>query len=236
MSIEVSVLLPTYNEAGNIIHLIQKIINEFENLNIDFEIIVIDDNSPDKTANIVTYTFQSDNRIILLSRDQKLGLGSAYIHGLQYANGNYILIMDADFSHEPESIPIFWETIKKEKSDIVIGSRYISNGKIENWNWKRRLVSFIANSLTRLILTVPISDLTGSFRLYNKNAIRTCAPLVQGKGYVFQMEILVHAHTLGYKINQVPIHFRERRAGTSKFCFAEVWQFFKALYYLQKIC
>lgn len=233
--IEISVLLPTYNEATNVVLLIQKILEQIDLLKITGEIIVIDDNSPDKTAAAVQSAFEFENRIKVHSRTKKLGLGTAYLYGLQFATGKYILIMDADFSHEPTSISDFWTTLQEKKCDIVAGSRYIESGKIENWNWKRRLVSFVANSLTKMMLNVNSSDLTGSFRLYNKEVFKQCASFVQGKGYVFQMEILVHACRLKYKIVEVPIFFRERRSGYSKFCIREIWEFLKALFYLKNI-
>lgn len=230
--LQLSVILPTFNEAGNIVPLVHKIIQEVSALSLTFEVVIVDDSSPDRTADVARLEFENDERVLVFSRPQKLGLGTAYCFGLARSKGEHILIMDADFSHEPESIRDLLGTMRTRGSDISIGSRYMQGGSIQNWTIARRVVSSVANFLAYRALRVPLSDLTGSFRVYRREVIEACAPLVKGAGYVFQMEILVRAHRMGYVVHETPIHFKERREGVSKFGVREVYEFLCALWYL----
>ncbi|GFG34300.1 hypothetical protein Cfor_07095 [Coptotermes formosanus] len=161
-----SILLPTYNEHDNLAIIVWLIVKYMEKSDYDYEIIVIDDGSPDGTLEVgkQLQEIYGSEKIVLRPREKKLGLGTAYIHGIKHATGNFIVIMDADLSHHPKFIPEF---IKKQKSgnfDVVSGTRYIGTGGVFGWDFRRKLVSRGANFLTQLLLRPGASDLTGSFR------------------------------------------------------------------------
>ncbi|KAF4633473.1 hypothetical protein G7Y89_g4653 [Cudoniella acicularis] len=206
-----SVILPTYNERRNLPVIVSLINDSFTKNNLDYEIIIVDDGSPDGTANIAKQLQKAfPRRIILKERAGKLGLGTAYIHGLHFASGNFIIIMDADFSHHPKFIP---EMIRKQATndyDIVTGTRYASDGGVYGWDLKRKLISKGANI----------------FRLYKKDMLHDVITKVQSKGYVFQMELIVLAKSMGYSIAEVPISFVDRVYGDSKLSEDEITQYF----------
>ncbi|KAL1115266.1 hypothetical protein AAG570_007297 [Ranatra chinensis] len=200
----------------------------------DYEIIVIDDGSPDGTLEIAEklQEIYGKEKIVLKPRAKKLGLGTAYVHGMKHATGNFIVIMDADLSHHPKFIPRFIALQKSKDYDIVSGSRYIAGGGVHGWDLKRKTVSRGANFLTQLMLRPGASDLTGSFRLYKKDVLQRLVDVCVSKGYVFQMEMLVRARNLGYTIGEVPITFVDRVYGESKLGGSEIVQFVKGLLYL----
>ncbi|KAJ1501705.1 dolichol-P-mannose synthesis, partial [Coelomomyces lativittatus] len=199
-----SVLLPTYNERKNLPVIVWMLVKVFKENHIDFEIIIIDDNSPDGTLDIAKELQQlyGSQRIILRPRPGKLGLGTAYVHGIHNATGNYIIIMDADMSHHPKFIPNFIELQKKENLDIVTGTRYAQNGGVFGWNLRRKLTSRVANYIATVLLQPKVSDLTGSFRLYKKDVLEKIISETISKGYVFQMEMMVRARHLGFTIGE----------------------------------
>jgi len=171
-------------------------------------------------------------RILLRPRPGKLGLGTAYIHGLQHACGDYIIIMDADLSHHPKYIP---EMIRKQAAtgaDIISGTRYAPGGGVYGWNFKRKLTSRGANTLAQALLQPGISDLTGSFRLYRKGCLQRLMRQCKSKGYAFQMEIAVRARRMGLSIGEVPIVFVDRVYGASKLGGAEIAMYLKGLAHL----
>ncbi|TVY39142.1 Dolichol-phosphate mannosyltransferase subunit [Lachnellula occidentalis] len=215
-----SVILPTYNERRNLPVIVSLINDSFTKNNLDYEIIIVDDGSPDGTANIARQLQKAfPRRIILKERAGKLGLGTAYIHGLQSATGNFVVIMDADFSHHPKFIP---EMIRKQATndyDIVTGTRYAGDGGVYGWDLKRKLISKGANIFADTLLRPGVSDLTGSFRLYKKDM------LSDSKGYVFQMELIVLAKSMGYSVGEVPISFVDRVYGDSKLSEDEIGQY-----------
>ncbi|XP_027737098.1 dolichol-phosphate mannosyltransferase subunit 1 isoform X2 [Empidonax traillii] len=194
-----SVLLPTYNERDNLPLVVWLLVRTFRDSGIDFEIIIIDDGSPDGTQEIAKQLekIYGSDKILLRPRPRKLGLGTAYIHGMKHATGNFIVIMDADLSHHPKFIPEF-----------------ISRG---------------ANFLTQVLLRPGASDLTGSFRLYRKEVLQKLMEKCVSKGYVFQMEMIVRARQLGYTIGEVPISFVDRVYGESKLGGNEIVSFLKGL-------
>lgn len=201
---------------------------------IDYEIIVIDDNSPDGTQAVVSklqVTFGKD-KILLRPRSGKLGLGTAYIHGLKHASGDFVIIMDADLSHHPKYIPSMIRAQVAANADIVSGTRYLSGGGVYGWDFKRKLTSRGANTLAQALLAPGMSDLTGSFRLYRKTCLESLMQNVKSKGYAFQMEIAVRARRAGLKIAEVPIVFVDRVYGTSKLGGAEIVMYLKGLIYL----
>lgn len=229
-----SILLPTYNEHDNLAIIVWLIVNYMDKSDYEYEIIIIDDGSPDGTLDVGKQLekIYGSEKIILRPREKKLGLGTAYIHGIKYATGNFILIMDADLSHHPKFIPEF---IKKQKSgnfDVVSGTRYIGSGGVYGWDFKRKLVSRGANFLTQLLLRPGASDLTGSFRLYKKDVLQQLIESCISKGYVFQMEMIIRARQQGYSIGEVPITFVDRVYGESKLGGSEILQFARGLLYL----
>lgn len=201
---------------------------------MDYEIIIIDDGSPDGTSDIAKHLQQiyGEERIVLRPRASKLGLGTAYIHGLQHAKGDFIIIMDADLSHHPKFIPQMIEKQKETASQIVIGTRYSGTGGVYGWDIKRKLISRGANFLTQVLLRPGVSDLTGSFRLYTRDALAQLVSVCVSKGYVFQMEMAVRAKSLGYRVEEIPITFVDRFYGESKLGGSEIFQFVKGLLYL----
>ncbi|CAD6997465.1 probable dolichol-phosphate mannosyltransferase [Ceratitis capitata] len=229
-----SILLPTYNEKENLPIIIWLIVKYLSESGYKYEIIVIDDGSPDGTMDVAKdlQKIYGAKTIILRPRASKLGLGTAYIHGIKHATGDFIIIMDADLSHHPKFIPKFIELQAKEDYDIVSGTRYSGDGGVFGWDFKRKLISRGANFLSQILLRPNASDLTGSFRLYKKNVLEKCIASCVSKGYVFQMEMLVRARQHGYSIGEVPITFVDRLYGSSKLGGTEIVQFAKNLLYL----
>jgi dolichol-phosphate mannosyltransferase len=208
------VIIPTYNEAENI----EKIIDAVLKQSPELSVLVIDDNSPDKTADIVKRIKANNPRINLLERPGKLGLGTAYIAGFKYAINNgydYCFEMDADFSHDPNDLPRFIEQI--DKYDLVIGSRYCEGVSVVNWPMKRLLLSFFACMYARIVTGCPIRDLTAGFKCYKRTALEGInLDKIKSDGYGFQIEIDFMIWRKKFKIKEIPIIFVERRAGTSK--------------------
>lgn len=234
MTPKYSILLPTYNEKENLPIIVWLIDKSMTENNHDYEIIIIDDGSPDGTleaAKQLEKIYGSD-KIVLRPRVKKLGLGTAYIHGIKHARGDFIIIMDADLSHHPKYIPQFIKKQKEGNYDLVSGTRYIGDGGVNGWDFKRKLISRGANYLTQVLLRPGASDLTGSFRLYKKDVLQKLVESCVSKGYVFQMEMIVRARKLGYKIGEVPISFVDRLYGESKLGGNEIFQFVKGLLYL----
>jgi len=173
-----------------------------------------------------------EDKIVLRPREKKLGLGTAYIHGIKHATGNFVIIMDADLSHHPKFIPKFIEKQAHGNLDIVTGTRYAGEGGVFGWDFRRKLVSRGANFLTQIMLRPGCSDLTGSFRLYKKEVLEKLVQACVSKGYVFQMEMIVRARQFGFSIGEVPISFVDRVYGESKLGGSEIVQFAKGLLYL----
>lgn len=213
-----SVILPTYNEKNNLPLIVYMLDKTFSKQLIDWEVIIVDDNSPDGTQEVAKKLINifDKKRIQLVTRSSKQGLGSAYRYGLEFAKGNFIIIMDADLSHFPEDILKFIKKQKEQNYDVVTGTRYQKEGGIYGWGIMRKLTSKVANLLASTMLLVNFSDLTGSFRLYKKSAFKEIIESTKSKGYVFQMEILVRAKKKNYSIAEVPISFVDRLYGDSK--------------------
>lgn len=208
------VIIPTYNEMENIPKLIPIVLSQNDSINI----LIVDDNSQDGTAQYVIEQKKNNNRIHLLQREKKLGLGTAYIAGFKYAlanNYDYIFEMDADFSHEPTEIPNFLKAVKD--NDLVLGSRYIDGVRVLNWPMRRLLLSFFASVYTRIITGMPIRDATGGFKCFRKKVLESIdLNKVQSNGYSFQIEMTFKAYKKGFKIKEIPIVFMDRVKGTSK--------------------
>lgn len=200
----------------------------------EHEVIVVDDNSPDKTYEVAEELAQmyGKDRVRLLKRAGKLGLGSAYIDGLKLCTGNFVFLMDADMSHHPRHMADFIAKQRAENLDVVTGTRYAHGGGIAGWDLKRVITSRGANLLANLMLQPSVSDLTGSFRLYKREVLEDLMTRVNGRAYVFQMEVIVRAEKAGYTIGEVPICFVDRLYGESKLGANEIIAYAKGLWAL----
>lgn len=211
---EVSVVIPTYNERENISRLIPEILRQDDRISV----LVVDDNSPDGTADVVQAMAEKNNRIRLLRRPGKLGLGSAYREGFAFAlaqGAHYVIEMDADFSHDPYSIPEL--LAKAETFDLVIGSRYMNGVSVVNWPIRRLLLSYSASVYTRLITGLRISDCTSGFKCFRREVLEVLdIANVSSDGYSFQIEMNFLSMEKGFTIGEIPIIFIDRHAGTSK--------------------
>ncbi|MCC6865874.1 MAG: polyprenol monophosphomannose synthase [Ignavibacteria bacterium] len=209
------IIIPTYNESENIVN----IINELLKINysdVTINILVIDDNSSDGTAALVKDL--NNNRVDLIERPGKMGLGTAYIRGFNYAfenNYDYVFEMDADFSHDPNAIPAFFD--KLNCHDLVIGSRYIEGIAVVNWPLSRLMISIGASYYTRLITFLPVKDVTAGFMAYRVDSLKQIdLTKVRSNGYSFQVEMKFRMWKKGFKLCEIPIVFIDRRAGVSK--------------------
>lgn len=229
-----SILLPTYNEVENLPIIIWLIVKYMEESELAYEIIVVDDGSPDGTQDVAKQLqdIYGEDKIVLKPRTKKLGLGTAYMHGIKYATGNFIVIMDADLSHHPKFIPKMVELQRYLDLDMVSGTRYAQDGGVYGWDFKRKLISRTANFITQILLRPGASDLTGSFRLYKKDVLEKLIQSCVSKGYVFQMEMIIRARQFNYTIGEVSITFVDRLYGQSKLGGSEIFQFIKGLLYL----
>jgi len=215
-------ICPTYNELNNIDILIKKIFS----LKIKTDLLIIDDNSPDGTSDIVKRYMKKNNNIFLIPRKRKLGLGTAYCAGFKYAlenNYDYIIQMDADLSHNPKDIEKLIDYSKKY--DLIIGSRYIKGVNVINWPISRLLLSYCANIYARFITRVPIWDLTGGFKCFNAKVLKSLnLNQIKSEGYSFQIEINFLAYYKGFKLKEIPIIFTDRTIGESKMNKNIVWE------------
>ncbi|CAN3374390.1 hypothetical protein DIURU_000730 [Diutina rugosa] len=229
-----SVILPTYNERKNLPILVYLLAKTMDQHKLDWEVVIVDDASPDGTQEIAKQLIDvfGKEHIQLRPRAGKLGLGTAYVHGLQYVTGNFVIIMDADFSHHPEAIPQFIAKQKEGNYDIVTGTRYAGDGGVYGWDFKRKLVSNGANFLASTVLRPHVSDLTGSYRLYKKEVLQKIIAATVSKGYVFQMEMMVRARSMGFTIGEVPIAFVDRLYGESKLGGDEIVGYLKGVWTL----
>ncbi|MBI5170810.1 MAG: polyprenol monophosphomannose synthase [Candidatus Eisenbacteria bacterium] len=216
------VIVPTYNELENIEELLTRVLG----LPYDLHILIVDDNSPDGTANVVKEWQKKTDRVHLLQRPGKMGLGSAYRDGFRYALANgaeYIFEMDADFSHDPDALGQFLENIGDV--DIVLGSRYLHGVTVVNWPLSRLILSYTANLYTRIITGLPLMDATGGFKCFRRRALEGIKlDRVKSEGYSFQIEMSFRCWKRGFKIKEIPIIFVDRRAGVSKMSRKIIWE------------
>jgi dolichol-phosphate mannosyltransferase len=208
------IIIPTYNEADNVSKIIPEVLAQDEGFNV----LIVDDNSPDGTAKLVKDMQRTDPRIHLIERPNKQGLGTAYVAGFKYAllhKFDFVFEMDADFSHDPNMLVKL--LTKAEDYDLVIGSRYISGVNVVNWPLRRLILSYSANLYTRVITGLPVKDATAGFKCYRRAVLETFdLDSIKSNGYSFQIETNYLAWKHGFRLCEVPIVFTDRREGVSK--------------------
>ena len=211
------VIIPTYNEKENIEAIIRAVFNQEK----AFHILIVDDNSPDGTSAIVTtLTKEFPNQLFIENRTEKNGIGTAYIHGFKWAidkKYDYIIEMDADFSHNPTDLVRLYNACEKEGADVSIGSRYSKGVNVVNWPMKRVLLSYFASKYVRFITGIPIHDTTAGFVCYKRNVLETMQlDKIKFVGYAFQIEMKYIAYKKGFSIREIPVIFTDRTLGKSK--------------------
>lgn len=208
------VVIPTFNEADNVPQLLPVILK----LGDHFNVLVVDDGSPDGTAKLVKEMQKTEPRIHLIERPGKMGLGTAYVAGFKYALSNgfdFIFEMDADFSHDPQELPRLLE--KAQTYDLVIGSRYITGVNVINWPLRRLILSYGANVYTRIITGMPVRDATGGYKCFRRRVLESIdLDAIHSNGYAFQIEMNFKTWRKGFKVHEIPIVFVDRRNGVSK--------------------
>jgi dolichol-phosphate mannosyltransferase len=208
------IIVPTYNERENVVALLERIFAFVPGAHV----LIVDDNSPDGTGAIADQSAAEDPRVHVMHREGKQGLGSAYVAGFRYAlDRDYeaVFEMDADFSHNPESLPVFLGEL--ENADLVLGSRYLNGVTVVNWPIKRLILSYSANVYSRVITGMRVKDLTGGFKCFRRRVLESIDwSRVRSDGYAFQIEITFKAWRKGFRIREIPIMFVDRKAGESK--------------------
>jgi dolichol-phosphate mannosyltransferase len=223
-------ILPTYNEAENIEALVRAALPQLESTGREHAILIVDDGSPDGTGRIADRLAQEHGPVRVLHRPAKQGLGRAYLAGFQVALGegaDLMLEMDSDFSHDPADLPRL--IAAADAADLVLGSRYVPGGGVENWGWTRRALSRGGSWYAQVLLGVPVRDLTGGFKCFNRHVLEAIdLDAVHADGYGFQIELTYRAVQAGFTVTEVPIRFRERREGhskmTAKIALEAVWK------------
>ncbi len=209
------VILPTYNEKENIEKLVKQILAE----DLGFDVLVVDDNSPDGTGQLVEELRKKVPQLFILHRQKKQGLGKAYVAGFKWAlakDYGYIFEMDADFSHQPKYLKNFLAAIKE--NDLVLGSRYIKGGGIQGWSLWRKIISRSGSFYAKSVLSLSINDLTGGFKCYQRKVLETIdLDRINSNGYMFQIEMTYKTIKKGFKVKEIPIVFIDREQGKSKF-------------------
>ncbi len=217
MSSKSLIIIPTYNERENVNAIIDAILN----LDNDFNLLIVDDNSPDGTADIVRgLQNRYQGRLNLESRKGKFGLGTAYIFGFKWAlkrDYNFIFEMDADFSHDPNDLPKLLKACSEDNADLAIGSRYSNGVNVVNWPMSRVLLSYFASKYVRLITRMPIHDTTAGFKCYRRSVLEAIDfHKIRFTGYAFQIEMKFRSWKQGFKLKEVPVIFTDRKLGESK--------------------
>ncbi len=216
------IVIPTYNERDNM----QKLIPILLSLPLDLEITVVDDSSPDGTADAVETLAGEDGRIHVVRRPEKMGLGSAYVAGFKYSlqrDADLIFEMDADFSHDPAAIPEF--VAAAVDADLVLGSRYLTGVTVVNWPLRRLILSYSANLYTRLVTGMPVHDATGGFKCFRREVLESIdLDSISSDGYSFQIEMSYKCWKKGFRIVEIPITFTDRRVGVSKMSKRIIWE------------
>jgi dolichol-phosphate mannosyltransferase len=228
------VIIPTFNEKENII----KIIDAVFALEMPFHVLIVDDGSPDGTAELVkNHQKNNAHRLFLIERKGKLGLGTAYIAGFKWGierNYDYICEMDADFSHKPTDLMRLVKACSEGRANMSVGSRYVKGGDVKNWSWDRILLSYGASWYVRFITWMPVKDPTAGFVCYSRQVLETIdLDKIRFVGYAFQIEMKFAAYSLGFKIQEVPITFADRVEGVSKMNTSIVSEALKGVFYMR---
>ena len=222
MSERVLVVLPTYNEAGNVLRLAGEVLS----VDPSIDILVVDDSSPDGTGGLVERAGKTEPRLRLESRPAKLGLGTAYLAGFRYGldhGYDWIVTMDCDFSHSPGALPEMLRAM--HQNDMVVGSRYVPGGRIANWPLHRRALSAFANLYARTLLRLSLRDCTSGYRCYRREVLETVRPFeIRSSGYSFLEEMAWRVDRAGFRIGEIPIVFEQRSAGVSKIDSSEIYR------------
>jgi dolichol-phosphate mannosyltransferase len=213
-----TIILPTYNERENLDRFAKTLLQVLRDNDLDGRIIIVDDNSPDGTGKIADELAADHEIISVLHRPVKQGLGPAYLDGFRKAlatDTRYIFEMDSDFSHDPSYVPVFLEAIKD--ADLVLGSRYVPGGRVENWGFVRRFLSRGGSTYARMILGLPVKDLTGGLKCFRREVLEALdLDEVTSHGYGFQIELTYKAARKGFRVKEIPITFSDRQQGKSK--------------------
>ena len=219
---QLSIVIPTYNERENIPLVLDGIREEIDGI-WEFEVIVVDDNSPDGTGDLVKIIAANDSRVRLLQRESKKGLGSAVLDGFRIAQGRYLVMMDGDGSHRPKDVKTLVGAL--QESDIVVGSRYVSGGGSPGFPIQRKIVSLVASLIGRFITGLPIRDITSGFAGFRREVVEPLLPFLKPKGFKLLLEIL--SKSRWSEVAEVPIIFAARRTGKSKFSPNEIIQYLR---------
>jgi len=218
------IVIPTYNESENI----ERLANQLLQISPDISLLIVDDESPDGTGMVADTLAEKSPRIEVIHRKGKGGRGSACVEGFKYSldkDFDYIFEMDADFSHNPKEIPLFFEKIKSY--DMIIGSRYLKGSRIVDWSLGRRIFSKVANLYARAILGIPISDYTNGFRIYRKKVLMDMDfEKIKSKGFIVLSEMAYQVYKKGYRIGEIPTLFINRKRGKSNLSFQEIFSAF----------
>lgn len=234
MSSKSLIIIPTYNEKENVSDIIDAVLSQDERFNV----LIIDDNSPDRTDLIVEEKIKTSNgRLHMIKRSGKLGLGTAYIEGFRYGikhGFDYIFEMDADFSHDPKDLIRLLNACEIDGADLSIGSRYVKGGGLKDWPFDRKLLSMMASLYVRIITFMPVKDPTAGFKCYSAKVLKTL-PLDKIKfiGYAFQIEMKYASYLNGFKIKEVPIIFKDREKGQSKMSSHIISEAIKGVLYMR---
>jgi dolichol-phosphate mannosyltransferase len=225
MSSKTLVIVPTYNEGNNITRLVNEVMDQDERIHL----LIVDDGSPDGTSTIVqNMKSEYGDRLHLIERAGKLGLGTAYVRGFKFAlehDYEFICEMDADFSHDPSDLPLLIEEVESGKTDVAIGSRYANGISIINWPLSRLILSYSANLYARFITGLPIFDTTAGFKCIRRDVLEGISvDKIRSNGYAFQIELHFRAWQAGFRLKEVAIIFREREVGVSKMSKSIVWE------------
>lgn len=218
------VIVPTYNEADNVRELIPAILSQGP----QFEVLIVDDNSTDGTGAIIDELMAGEPRLHCLHRPGKLGLGTAYVDGFRWAlqrDYDFVFEMDADFSHDPNSLPDFIKAAEAGPADLVLGSRYLNGVTVVNWPLSRLILSYSANVYTKLVTWLPVKDATGGFKCFRRAVLQALdLSQVRSDGYGFQIEMSFKAWRKGFRVMEIPITFTDRRVGISKMNRRIIWE------------
>jgi len=217
------VVVPTYNEALNIERLVIEILGQ----GLQFDVLVVDDGSPDGTGDLVAAMAELTPRVQLIRRAGKLGLGTAYVAGFRQGlqqGYRYLCEMDADFSHQPRYLPVLL-AVAERAADVALGSRNVPGGRVENWSWVRKLISKGGSLYARTILGMPVRDCTGGFKCFRAEVLEQIdLETIGSNGYAFQVEMNYRCHQAGFRMHELPIIFPDRVAGQSKMSQQIVWE------------